>query len=187
MDQRSLHCKWCGKSGGCHTVKPRDDYEGMIACFHRWNRFRTKHPHPHITPEIAKIVTHWGKFLEIHKMFSVFWTLQQKDYFLMRFFHSQIFYKIPIRVFYSESYIVSHRISKNLFFWLKRISFARMLICKLLGESIDSKLFQQSYLQKNKKVSFYQQKIMMLVIRHLIANLAHLYELSIDYKKLMIK
>jgi hypothetical protein len=185
MDQRSLHCKWCDKSGGCHTVKPRDDHEGMIACFHRWNRFRTKHPHPHITPEIAKIATHWGKFLEIHKMFSVFWTLQQKDYFLMRFLHSQIFYKIPTRVFYSESYIVSYKISKILFFWLKRISFARKLICKLLGESIGSdqkyyELFQQSY--RNKSVDFYPQKMMLTTTRYLIANLAHLYELSTNYK-----
>jgi len=182
MNNCELQCKWCGKSGGCYTVKPRNDI-GIIECFRKWEKLRTRYSR--LIPEIAKMATHWGKFLEMYKMFSPKWQFLEKDSFLKRFLYSQMWNMKHIRVSYSTSYIVSHAISKNLFFWLKRISFTRMLVCKLLGKSIGSdqkyyELFQRSYCER--RVPFYQQKMMMITTRYLIANLAYLHQFSNIFK-----
>jgi hypothetical protein len=179
MNHCELQCKWCGKSGGCHTVKSQND-TGIIECFRKWDKLRTQYPH--ITPEIAKMATHWGKFLEMYNMFSPSWRFLEKNSFLRRFLYSEMRNMKLIKVSYSTSYIVSHAISKILFFWLKRISFTRMLVCKLLSDQKHCELFQRSYCER--RVPFYQQKMMRMTTRYLIANLAHLHQLSNNYKKI---
>jgi hypothetical protein len=147
-----------------------------------WNRFRTEHSHN--TRQDAELAEHWGKFLKLYNMFAISCTDEQKNAFLMRFLHSQMCSNIPpnLRGVYQVSYRV-WRMNKWFFHKLKQTSLTRKLVCNLLGESVGSEqechtLFQQSYFSR--RIPFYKQKLMFLVLRRLISFIAYWHQLSVE-------
>jgi hypothetical protein len=170
-------CRWCGETGHHTTVKPpiRSD---LLKCYRDWVEFRTECVAISATPQLAEMATHWNKFLQLYDMFAKTCEDEQKMYFRMRFLHSQMFSKIPrnLRLVYRLSYRVWW-INRGLFYSLKQISLARVLVCNLLGQERCA-LFQQSYCVYVKASTAYEHKLMFFVIRRLIAIVLHWNQIS---------
>ncbi len=175
-NQPDHECRWCGESGICTTVKP-PIWADLLECYRDWVEFRTEYDHI-TTPQLAEMATHWNKFLQLYDMFAKTCEDEQKMYFRMRFLHSQMFSRIPrkLRFVYRLSYIV-WRINKWLFYRLKQISLARVLVCNLLGQE-RCVLFRQSYCIYVKASTAYEHKLMFFVIRRLIGIVLHWNQIS---------
>jgi hypothetical protein len=169
-------CRWCGESGICTTVKP-PIWANLLECYRAWVRFRSRYEHSTI-PQLAEMATLWNKFLQLYDMFAKTCEDEQKMYFRMRFLHSQMFSKIPrkMRFVYRMSYRVWW-MNRGLFYSLKQISLARVLVCNLLGQERCA-LFQQSYCVYVKASTAYEHKLMFFVIRRLIAIVLHWNQIS---------
>jgi len=175
-------CRWCGETGHHTPVKPpiRGD---LLKCYRDWTDFRTEYDHT-TTPQLAEMATHWNKFLQLYDMFAISCEDEQKMYFRMRFLHSQMFSRIPrkLRLVYRLSYRVWW-MNRGLFYSLKQISLARVLVCNLLGQSFGSEqercaLFRQSYCMYVNASAPYKHKLMFFVIRRLIAIVLHWHQIS---------
>jgi hypothetical protein len=158
-------------------------WSDLLECFRYWVKFRIQYSDT-TTRQLAEIAADWTKFVRFYDMFAISCTYLEEIAFQMRFLQWQMGLKIPKRL--RIDYVVSPRvlyIGRLHYSKLKNFSFARMLVCKIANELYHEDhrdLFQQSYL--GKKHQSYNQKLMFLVIRHLIADISHLHQLLAELK-----
>jgi hypothetical protein len=163
-------CRWCRNPGLCYTIRPDDsDWEKTIPLAVKWFYFRNK-IRERRTRNYTILANFWNKF-------SLFSRLNPSPRITKQWLRAQMFYESTLPVVY----LGLEQMSSSLFFEILRVSFARTLVCKLLNESGNHVMFRQGYCRKF--LPIFQQKMFAKILRHVISNIVHLHELSIELHK----
>jgi len=164
-------CRWCHKKGKCWTIRPKQDpgiWKDTIPCARNWFDFR-EIPNP--TQQVTKYQKCWTKFVNLFGM-------NQSPTPTMLWLNAQMFFNEPrLPVVYSMPYRAPWQ-RQSFVLQMMSVSFARTLACRFLNESGNHVMFRQGYCRKF--LPFFQQKMFAKILRHVISNIVHLHELSID-------
>jgi hypothetical protein len=167
-------CRWCRKKGDCWTIRPDEDKEiwnRTIPVARKWHQLRMMQTR---TQQVHRISKCWTRFVKFYGIFSM------SPITTMRWLHSQMFIEPKFKMTYPVGYNMLP-LRQSFVFQMTIISFARMLVCKLLNESGNHVMFRQGYCRKF--LPFFQQKMFAKILRHVISNIVHLHELSIELHK----
>ena len=175
--RRSTNCMWCQKRGYSASFNFASHANDINSAARDWVSVQRRYSNVSI-PYIMQIRLNWLdyhkflkiKFYEYENIFFFFANHKHHTYnkdfaisFFSSFMQAQMFHITSAQRISEKKY----KISKKLFWLVKNITVARMLICNLFGESKNTRFFTG-----RRNIEKSNQELMSIVLHRLLSNFA---------------